>query len=224
MADTISFARGAPSLDIVDVEGLKQAAADAFDKDPAGTTAYGTSVGYVPLREWIAEKHGVEHRPGARHQRLDAGRRVPVRAAGRGGQRGRRREADLRPHAAQPAQPRRPDPRGRARAGRHRRRCASQELLRGRRAARCSRTSSRTSRTPPATRCRRTSARSCCGSRPSTTSCSSRTTRTSTSASRARRCRRCSPRTRRARSSTRRRSRRPCARASASATSSARPP
>ncbi len=60
MADTISFARGAPSLDIVDVEGLKQAAADAFDKDAAGTTAYGTSVGYVPLREWIAEKHGVD--------------------------------------------------------------------------------------------------------------------------------------------------------------------
>jgi DNA-binding transcriptional MocR family regulator len=59
MADTISFARGAPSLDIVDVAGLKQAAADAFDNDAAGTTAYGTSVGYVPLREWIAEKHGV---------------------------------------------------------------------------------------------------------------------------------------------------------------------
>jgi 2-aminoadipate transaminase len=60
MADTISFARGAPSLDIVDVEGLKQAANDAFDTDAAGTTAYGTSVGYVPLREWIAEKHGVD--------------------------------------------------------------------------------------------------------------------------------------------------------------------
>jgi 2-aminoadipate transaminase len=57
---TISFARGAPSLDIVDVEGLKQAANLAFEKDPAGATAYGTSVGYVPLRKWIAEKHGVE--------------------------------------------------------------------------------------------------------------------------------------------------------------------
>ena len=55
----ISFARGAPSLDIVDVEGLKEAAARAFEEDPAGTTAYGTSVGYVPLREWIAEQHGV---------------------------------------------------------------------------------------------------------------------------------------------------------------------
>jgi DNA-binding transcriptional MocR family regulator len=59
MADTISFARGAPSLDIVDVEGLKAAAAAAFERDPGGTTAYGTSVGYVPLRRWIADKHGV---------------------------------------------------------------------------------------------------------------------------------------------------------------------
>src|SRR3954454_12355056 len=60
MADSISFARGAPSLDIVDVDGLKEAAARAFSEDPAGTTAYGTSVGYVPLREWIADKHGVD--------------------------------------------------------------------------------------------------------------------------------------------------------------------
>ncbi|KOX14674.1 aminotransferase-like domain-containing protein [Micromonospora profundi] len=56
----ISFARGAPSLDIVDVEGLKAAAVRAFDADPAGITAYGTSVGYLPLRKWIADKHGVE--------------------------------------------------------------------------------------------------------------------------------------------------------------------
>ena len=53
---TISFARGAPSLDIVDVEGLQEAAQRAFADDPAGTTAYGTSVGYVPLREWIAAR------------------------------------------------------------------------------------------------------------------------------------------------------------------------
>src|SRR3712207_3727078 len=59
MADTISFARGAPSLDIVDVEGLREAAQQAFSDDPGGTVAYGTSVGYVPLREWIAEQHGV---------------------------------------------------------------------------------------------------------------------------------------------------------------------
>jgi len=60
MAETISFARGAPSLDIVDVEGLSEAAQRAFANDPAGTTAYGTSVGYMPLREWIADQHGVE--------------------------------------------------------------------------------------------------------------------------------------------------------------------
>jgi DNA-binding transcriptional MocR family regulator len=55
----ISFARGAPSLDIVDVDGLQQAAQRAFANDPAGVTAYGTSIGYVPLRKWLAEKHGV---------------------------------------------------------------------------------------------------------------------------------------------------------------------
>src|SRR5919106_806314 len=55
----ISFARGAPSLDIVDVDGLKAAAVRAFEADPAGITAYGTSVGYPPLRDWIAAKHGV---------------------------------------------------------------------------------------------------------------------------------------------------------------------
>jgi 2-aminoadipate transaminase len=60
MPDTISFARGAPSLDIIDVEGLKEAAARAFSNDPGGTTAYGTSIGYVPLRAWIAERHDVD--------------------------------------------------------------------------------------------------------------------------------------------------------------------
>ncbi len=59
MPDTISFARGAPSLDIVDIEGLKAAAAAAFTADPGGTTAYGTSVGYLPLRTWIAARHDV---------------------------------------------------------------------------------------------------------------------------------------------------------------------
>ncbi len=59
MAGTISFARGAPSLDIIDVDGLRAAAEQAFTNDPAGMTGYGTSIGYVPLREWIAERHGV---------------------------------------------------------------------------------------------------------------------------------------------------------------------
>jgi len=56
----LSFARGAPSLDIIDVDGLRDAAQRAFTNDPGGMTAYGTAVGYVPLRRWIAERHGVE--------------------------------------------------------------------------------------------------------------------------------------------------------------------
>jgi 2-aminoadipate transaminase len=60
VAKTISFARGAPSLDIIDVDGLRAAAESAFTSDPAGTTAYGTAVGYPPLREWIAQRHDVE--------------------------------------------------------------------------------------------------------------------------------------------------------------------
>ena len=47
--------RGAPSLDIVAVDELRAAAQRAFENDPGGTTAYGTAIGYVPLREWIAE-------------------------------------------------------------------------------------------------------------------------------------------------------------------------
>jgi len=60
MTKPISFARGAPSLDIVDVEGLRSAADRAFTTDPGGVTAYGTSIGYPPLRAWIAERHQVE--------------------------------------------------------------------------------------------------------------------------------------------------------------------
>jgi 2-aminoadipate transaminase len=56
----ISFARGAPSLDIIAVDDLRAAADSAFQRDPAGTFSYGTSGGYVPLRDWIAEQHGKE--------------------------------------------------------------------------------------------------------------------------------------------------------------------
>lgn len=56
----IPLSRGAPSLDIIDVEGLRDAAVRAFANDPGGATAYGTSVGYLPLRRLVAEWHGVE--------------------------------------------------------------------------------------------------------------------------------------------------------------------
>ncbi len=59
-AQLISFARGAPSLDIIDVAGLKAAANRAFDIDPVAVTGYGPAAGYGPLREWIANRHGVD--------------------------------------------------------------------------------------------------------------------------------------------------------------------
>ena len=55
----ISLARGAPSLDIIAVDDLRAAATSAFDRDAAGTFAYGTSAGYPHLLEWIAAKHDV---------------------------------------------------------------------------------------------------------------------------------------------------------------------
>ncbi len=97
---TIPLSRGAPSLDIVDIEGLSEAAARAFENDPAGIAGYGTSIGYRPLRKLIAEWHGVAREPRARDQRLASSRRVLFRRARQARDRRRRRAAELRPHAA----------------------------------------------------------------------------------------------------------------------------
>jgi 2-aminoadipate transaminase len=59
-AQSISLSRGAPSLDIIAVDDLREAAVRAFERDPAGTFGYGTSMGYKPLVAWIAAKHGLE--------------------------------------------------------------------------------------------------------------------------------------------------------------------
>jgi 2-aminoadipate transaminase len=56
---TISFARGAPSIDIVPVDDLRAAADRALREDPVGTLSYGTSLGYPGLVDWIAHRHGV---------------------------------------------------------------------------------------------------------------------------------------------------------------------
>ena len=55
----ITFARGAPSLDIVAVDDLKRAAQAAFEKDAGGAFMYGTAGGYPGLRDWLADKHQV---------------------------------------------------------------------------------------------------------------------------------------------------------------------
>jgi 2-aminoadipate transaminase len=55
----ISLSRGAPSLDIIAVDDLKLAAQRAFERDAAGSFAYGTSAGYTRLLDWLARKHDV---------------------------------------------------------------------------------------------------------------------------------------------------------------------
>jgi 2-aminoadipate transaminase len=57
-SDTISFARGAPSADILPREALRVAAARALESDWEKALSYGTGIGHPALCEWIAERHG----------------------------------------------------------------------------------------------------------------------------------------------------------------------
>ncbi|MEX2106756.1 MAG: PLP-dependent aminotransferase family protein [Solirubrobacterales bacterium] len=56
--DTISFARGAPSADILPHEQVRDAAARALADDWEKALSYGTGVGHPGLCQWIAERHG----------------------------------------------------------------------------------------------------------------------------------------------------------------------
>jgi 2-aminoadipate transaminase len=58
--DTISFARGAPSADILPAEAVREAAAQALSDDWQRALSYGTGVGHTGLGEWIANLHGIE--------------------------------------------------------------------------------------------------------------------------------------------------------------------
>jgi 2-aminoadipate transaminase len=57
---TISFARGAPSADILPAEAVREAAARALESDWQRALSYGTGKGHPGLCEWIAELHGVD--------------------------------------------------------------------------------------------------------------------------------------------------------------------
>jgi len=56
----ISFARGVPAPECLPVEELAECAHVALERDGRTILLYGPGGGYVPLREWIAERHGVE--------------------------------------------------------------------------------------------------------------------------------------------------------------------
>ena len=56
----ISFARGAPSPACLDPELIADCASAALARDGATILSYGTGGGYGPLRELLAERHGVD--------------------------------------------------------------------------------------------------------------------------------------------------------------------
>jgi 2-aminoadipate transaminase len=60
MAEMISFARGAPSPDLLPVDAVREAAARALESDSSRALSYGTGIGHPALGEWIAEHHGVD--------------------------------------------------------------------------------------------------------------------------------------------------------------------
>jgi 2-aminoadipate transaminase len=58
--EMISFARGVPAPDCLDVEELADCAKVAIEQGGAAALSYGAGGGYEPLRRWVAERHAVE--------------------------------------------------------------------------------------------------------------------------------------------------------------------
>jgi 2-aminoadipate transaminase len=54
----ISFARGAPSADLLPAEAVREAADRALAENPARALSYGTGIGHPELCAWLAERHG----------------------------------------------------------------------------------------------------------------------------------------------------------------------
>jgi len=57
--ELISFARGAPSADILPVEAVREAAQRALADDWKRALSYGTGEGHPGLCEWVAARHGL---------------------------------------------------------------------------------------------------------------------------------------------------------------------
>jgi 2-aminoadipate transaminase len=56
----ISFARGVPAPECLAIDEIADCAKSAIERGGAPVLLYGPGGGYGPLREWIAERHGVE--------------------------------------------------------------------------------------------------------------------------------------------------------------------
>jgi 2-aminoadipate transaminase len=55
---TISFARGAPSADILPHDAVREAATRALTEDWETALSYGVGIGHPGLCQWVAERHG----------------------------------------------------------------------------------------------------------------------------------------------------------------------
>ena len=158
---TISFARGAPSLDIVDVRGPARRRRARLRERPRrhDRLRHRDRLPAPAQLDRRAPRGGARAR--ARHERLDAGGRVPVRAPRARRRRGDRRAPHVRPHAAVAARTwrarRTPSSSSPTGSTSTRWRACSRAAR-----ARRSPTSSPTSRTRPATRSRWRSAGACC--------------------------------------------------------------
>jgi 2-aminoadipate transaminase len=56
--DLISFARGAPSADLLPAESIAKAAEKALEADAVRALSYGTGIGHPDLCTWLADRHG----------------------------------------------------------------------------------------------------------------------------------------------------------------------
>lgn len=55
----VSFARGVPAPECLPAAELADCARSALERDGRRALSYGSPLGYMPLREWIAGRHGV---------------------------------------------------------------------------------------------------------------------------------------------------------------------
>src|SRR3954469_2892243 len=58
--ETIAFTRGVPTPEALPVAEIADCARAAVERDGKTILNYGPVAGYGPLREWVAQRHGVE--------------------------------------------------------------------------------------------------------------------------------------------------------------------
>ncbi len=74
----ISFAGGLPSSALIDTEGIKEATCHVMEEDPSTALQYTTTDGYLPLREYIADRYRFPARHPGNGQRDPDRERVPA--------------------------------------------------------------------------------------------------------------------------------------------------